>query len=231
MSDETKKKANDLLDQRIASGREYRRTQRIEVREAQREDDEQEMIVRGYATVFNEDYLLYDWGDYKVYEQIDAGAFDDCDMSDVIMQYDHRGRVFARNTNNTLGLSIDSTGLAIEANLGGTEIGRQLYEEIAGGYTNKMSFGFTVAEDERTVVEDHEADVITVYRKITKISKLYDVSAVSLPANDATEISARSYCDGVIAELEAERLRAEELILTRRRAEVRARALLGGNKW
>ena len=230
MSDETKKKANDLLDQRIASGREYRRTQLIEIREAQREDEEQEMIVRGYATVFNEDYLLYDWGDYKVYEQIDAHTFDDCDMSDVIMQYDHCGRVFARNTNNTLDLNIDSTGLAIEANLGGTEIGRQLYEEIAGGYTNKMSFGFTVAEDERTVVEDHEANVITVYRKITKISKLYDVSAVSLPANDATEISARSYCDGVIAELKAERLRAEELVLNRKRAEVRARALLGGSK-
>jgi len=230
MNSEVEKKANEMLDQRIASGREYRRTQLIEVREAQNEDEGQSMIVRGYATVFNEDYLLYDWGDYKVYEQIDARAFDDCDMSDVIMQYDHHGRVFARNTNDTLDLSIDSRGLAIEANLGGTEIGRQLYEEIAGGYTNKMSFGFTVAEDERTVANDYESNVTTVYRKITKISKLYDVSAVSLPANDATEISARSYCDGVIAELEAERLRAEELVLNRKRAEVRARALLGGNK-
>lgn len=230
MSNEVEKKANEMIDQRIANGREYRRTQLIEVRKAQPEDDEQEMIVRGYATVFNEEYLIYDWGDYKVYEQIDARAFDECDMSDVIMQYDHRGRVFARNTNNTLELDADDTGLAIEANLGGTEIGRQLYEEIAGGYTNKMSFGFMVAEDERTVVEDHETGIVTVHRKITRISKLYDVSAVSLPANDATEISARSYCDGVIAELEAERLRAEELVLSRKRAEVRARALLGGNK-
>lgn len=230
MSKEVEKKANEMIDQRIASGREYRRTQLIEAREAQREGDEQEKVVRGYATVFNEDYLLYDWGDYKVYEQIDARAFDECDMSDVIMQYDHVGRVFARNTNNTLELDVDDTGLAIEANLGGTEIGRQLYEEIAGGYTNKMSFGFMVAEDERTVVEDHETNTVSVYRKITRISKLYDVSAVSLPANDATEISARSYCDGVIAELEAERLRAKELVLNRKRAEVRARALLGGNK-
>ena len=93
-----------------------------------------------------------------------------------------------------------------------------------------MSFGFKVSEDKREVVEDHEKNITTVYRTITKISKLFDVSAVSLPANDATEISARSYCDGVIAELEAERLRVEELKLNRKRAELKARALTGGKK-
>lgn len=219
----------EMLDRKIADGREYRRTQDFEVREAG-EGEEPEKIVRGYATVFDEDYLLYDWGDYKVYERIDSHAFDDCDMSDVIMQYDHEGRVFARNTNDTLNVDPDDRGLAIEANLGGTEIGRQLYEEIAGGYTTKMSFGFKVSEDKREVVENHENNITTVYRTITKISKLFDVSAVSLPANDATEISARSYCDGVIAELEAERQRVEELKLNRKRAELRARALIGGKK-
>ena len=223
------KNALEMLDRKIADGREYRRTQDFEVREA-KEGEEPEKIVRGYATVFGEDYLLYDWGDYKVYERIDSHAFDNCDMSDVIMQYDHKGRVFARNTNDTLKVNPDSKGLAIEANLGGTEIGRQLYEEIAGGYTTKMSFGFKVSEDKREVVEDHEKNITTVYRTITKISKLFDVSAVSLPANDATEISARSYCDGVIAELEAERLRVEELKLNRKRAELKARALTGGKK-
>lgn len=221
------KNALEMLDRKIADGREYRRTRDFEVRESE-EGEEPEKIVRGYATVFDEDYLLYNWGDYKVYERIDSHAFDDCDMSDVIMQYDHAGRVFARNTNNTLNVGPDERGLAIEANLGGTEIGRQLYEEIAGGYTTKMSFGFRVSEDKREVVEDHENNITTVYRTITKISKLFDVSAVSLPANDATEISARSYCDGVIAELKAERLRAEELKLNRKRAELRARALIGG---
>ena len=221
------KEALDLLDKRISEGREYRRTQNIEVREAQ-EGEEPKKTVRGCATVFDEDYLLYDWGDYKVWERIDPHAFDECDMSDVIMQYDHRGRVFARNTNDTLQLTVDERGLAIEANLGGTEIGRQLYEEIAGGYTTKMSFGFRVSEEKREVIEDYDNNVVNVSRTITKMSKLYDVSPVSLPANDATEISARSYCDGVIAELEAERLRAKELKLNRKRAEIRARALNGG---
>lgn len=225
MSKEVNRKADELLNQRIGDGREYRRTQPIEVR-AQEEGNEAK-VVRGYATTFNEPYLLYDWGDYKVYEQIDAKAFDDCDMSDVIMQYDHAGRVFARNTNKTLTLNIDDRGLAIEADLGGTTLGGQVYEEIQGGYTNKMSFGFRVAEDERTYTEDYDNNVTTVMRTITKISKLYDVSAVSLPANDATEISARNFCDGVIAEIKAERQRAEELTLTKLRLATRARALRG----
>jgi HK97 family phage prohead protease len=116
------------------------------------------------------------------------------------MQYDHEGRVFARTSNNTLAVAADEVGLAIEAELSGTEIGRQLYEEIEGGYTTKMSMGFRVAEDKREVIEDRDNGTVTVIRTITKISKLYDVSAVSLPANDATSISARSFGEGVIAE-------------------------------
>ena len=158
-----------------------------------------EEIVEGYATTFNQEYTLWDDGEYRVNESIDAHAFDETDMSDVIMQYDHVGRVFARVKNDTLQLSTDDHGLKIRAYLGGTDIGKQLYQEIKGGYTDKMSFGFTVAKDERTEDRDHEANKTTIHRKITAIKKLYDVSAVSLPANDATEISARSYGEGVIA--------------------------------
>lgn len=145
-------------------------------------------------------------------EQVDARAFDETDMSDVIMQYDHEGRVFARTSNNTLSIKPDSRGLFIEANLGGTELGRQLYEEIRGGYTNKMSFGFRVSEDKREVTEDRENGKTTVLRTITKISKLYDVSAVSIPANDATSISARNYGEGVIAEIKQELLDLEKRV-------------------
>ena len=76
-------------------------------------------VVTGYATTFNQHYLLRDFGDYRVEEQIDSRAFDECDMSDVIMQYDHTGRVFARNKNGTLGLEADDEGLKITADLGG----------------------------------------------------------------------------------------------------------------
>lgn len=186
----------------IKSDREYRRidVSCLEVREEQ----DGKKIVEGYATTFGNEYKL--WGDafYEVRESIDAHAFDDTDMADVIMQYDHEGRVFARKSNGTLEVQPDEKGLHIRADLGGTELGRQLYEEIRGGYTNKMSFGFTVSKQERTE-EQVEAKTI-VHRKITGIKKLYDVSAVSLPANDATEISARNFSEGVIAEIEKELL-------------------------
>ena len=151
--------------------------------------------------------VAMDDGTYRVFEQVDPHAFDECDMSDVIMQYDHEGRVFARTKNGTLRLAPDENGLQVTAELGGTEIGRQLYAEIKGGYTDKMSFGFVVGEDKREVTRDHENHITTVMRTITKIKKLYDVSAVSLPANDATSISARKFTDGVIGEIKAERLK------------------------
>lgn len=201
-------KLNELLESRIDNGREYRRTAAIEVRA---EGENEGQIVEGYAATFNQPYVLWDWGDYIVREQIDPHAFDECDMADTIMQYDHQGRVFARISNKTLEVSTDHHGLKMRADLSGTELGRQLYEEIKGGYTTKMSFGFTVGEDVRVVTENHETGVTEVLRTITKISKLYDVSAVSLPANDATEISARNIGDGVIAEVKAERLRAEKI--------------------
>ena len=190
----------------ILDRREYRRieTEALETRTA----EDGAMIVEGYATTYNQPYTLFREKDMIVREQVDPCAFDGTDMTDVIMQYDHEGRVFARVKNGTLELMSDEHGLKIRANLGGTEIGRQLFEEIQGGYTNKMSFGFTVADQKRTRSKDAEGNTV-VLRTITKIGKLFDVSAVSLPANDATEISARSIGDGLIAEARKE-IQAEE---------------------
>lgn len=196
-----------LLEEKMKNGREYRR---IEIEQIEtRAEENGEMIVEGYATKFGTKYLLYDWGDYRVFEQIDAAAFNDCDMDDVILQYDHEGRVYARTSNKTLEVEPDAIGLRVRAKLSGTEGGRQLYEEIKGGYITKMSFGFVVSKDEQTVEEDRETNITTVTRTITGIKKLYDVSAVSIPANDATEISARAFGEGVISEAMQERQRAE----------------------
>ena len=188
---------NKNIEDKIREGRVYRQ---MEVRAL---DGEQEnYIVEGYATTFNQPYTLYSEPGYIFQEQVDRKAFDDTDMSDVIMQYDHEGRVFARLSNKTLQLNADDHGLKVRADLSGTEIGRQLYEEIRGGYTTKMSFGFTVNSDE--LAKEETESLMTITRTITGIKKLYDVSAVSLPANDATEISARNYGEGVIAEVKEE---------------------------
>lgn len=201
--------------QKLDEGRQYRN---IDVSSFERRaEGDGEKTVTGYATTFNQPYELYrdafDGMVYIVREQVDPEAFKDTDMSDVIMQYDHEGRVFARTSNKTLELDPDEHGLHIRANLGGTELGRQLFEEIEGGYTNKMSFGFRVGKDkrERTEEQDSETGVttITILRTILEISKLYDVSAVSLPANDATSISARNFGEGVIEEVKKEILDRE----------------------
>lgn len=190
------------IQMKLDEGRQYRRfdVSGFELRA----EEGGEKVVTGYATTFNQPYELWSRDGYTVIEQIDANAFEGCDMSDVIMQYDHVGRVFARTSNETLRVTPDEKGLLTIANLGGTELGRQLYEEIQGGYTTKMSFGFVVAEDKREITENVEEGTVTVVRTITKISKLYDVSAVSLPANDATSISARNFGEGVIEEIRQE---------------------------
>ena len=211
----------------VKSDREYR-DMTMEVRTAETDEapDERKMVT-GYASTFNEPYTLYEDEGWRFNEVVDARAFDNTDMSDVIMQYDHEGRVFARMSNNTLTVTPDEKGLLIEADLGGTELGRQLFEEIRGGYTNKMSFGFTVDGEEIRDTKAPDGKALTV-RTITSVRKLYDVSAVSLPANDATSISVRTLTDGEIERIQAERLEAEALELRRRK--LLARAKLNGGQ-
>jgi HK97 family phage prohead protease len=147
---------------------------------------ESDFYVEGYATTFNDPYTL--WAEYK--EQVDRHALDGADVADVIFQYDHQGRVLARNRNATLVMRADEHGIKVAADLSKGESARQLYEEIVNGLVDRMSWAFTVAEE----AYDYESDT----RTILKVKKVYDVSAVSLPANDATEISARSWVEGVI---------------------------------
>lgn len=178
----------------VKNEREYRSAQPFAARD-------EEMIVEGYASTF-EPYVLWRDGDTEVREQIDRHAFDDADMSDVIMQYDHEGRVYARNSNGTLELGIDEHGLKVRADLSRTESARQLYEEIKSGLITQMSFAFTIEEDEYNKQER--------LRTVKRIRKLYDVSAVSIPCNPGTSIQARNYFNGVIEAERAERLAAEE---------------------
>lgn len=145
-----------------------------------------EYYVEGYATTFDKPYLLYEFEDgTKYYERVDAHALDGADMSDVIMQYDHEGRVFARQSNKTLILVPDHKGLLVAADLGKTDLARGLYQDIDAGMITKMSWAFTVLEE--------SYDRATHTRTILKIKKVYDVSAVSIPANGDTEISARNF--------------------------------------
>lgn len=146
--------------------------------------------VEGYAARYEPYVLYHDPDGQPVYERFERGCFDGCDMSDIIYQYDHAGRVFARTSNGSLIVDVDDVGLPIAADLGRTEAAREHYADIKAGMITKMSWRFRVGEyyydkETRTIVH-------------TKVAKIYDVSGVSIPANDNTEINARSWVDGVI---------------------------------
>lgn len=190
----------------IKDNREYRS---MELRSAE-QGEEKNYVVEGYATTFDSPYELYKDGKYIVMEQVDRNAFAEAYTDDVIFQYDHSGMVYARTRNETLKLDMDEHGLKVTADLGSTEASRGVWDAIDKGLIDRMSFAFTVTEDEYQENEQTNGDII-ILRTIKKIGRLYDVSAVSFPANEQTSISARSKFDGVIKELEAERLHALEI--------------------
>ena len=178
----------------IKSDREYRSLVAFQAQE------NEPYTVRGYASTFAP-YVLFNIDGVDYSERIEPTAFDQADMSDVIFQYNHEGRVYARQSNGTLELNTDDHGLAIKADLSSTAGSRDLFEDIRTGLITKMSFAFTVDSDH------YEAESHT--RVVDRIAKVYDVSAVSIPANPGTDISARSYFDGVIEAERAERLKRE----------------------
>lgn len=151
--------------------------------EVEGEGGQKELYVEGYACRFNSPTVLFEYGGHEYREQISSHAFDEAKMDDVIFNYNHQGKVMARTRNKTLELKVDDEGLFIRARLDGTEEGRRLYDEIAGGYIDRMSFAFTVREE--------SFDQANFMWTIHKVKRLYDVSAVDIPAYDDTSIEAR----------------------------------------
>jgi HK97 family phage prohead protease len=146
--------------------------------------------IEGYAARY-EPYILFNDGEYDYYEQFDRSCFANCDMTDVIFLYDHAGKVLARLSNDTLIVEPRDEGLFFAADLGKTEAARTLYDEICAGMVTKMSWRF--------VIGDYDFNPKTRTFTHHTVKKIYDVSAVSIPANNDTEINARSWADGVIS--------------------------------
>ena len=157
--------------------------------------------VEGYAARF-EPYVLYDFEDGPIYEKFEPDCFRNCDMSDIIFQMNHQGTVMARMSNGSLIVEPDERGLFVAADLGRTEAARRLYEEISTGMITKMSWGFFLGDCE------YDTDTRTIVHHTVK--KIFDVSAVSIPANQNTEINARSWADGVIGEATRREVELEE---------------------
>lgn len=186
--------------------REYRSVPLFEARKAG-EGEEPSFFVEGYAATFDKFLLYEDYDGYKTYEQIDRHAFDETDFSDCCFLKDHEGTVFARTKNGTIELTIDEHGLFTRTDLSKTDSAKAMYQEIDAGMYDQMSYSFIVSDSDWDY--DYENKIIT--RTIKKIPKVYDVSAVWIPANPNTDISVatRSAFDGFIEAREAERLQEE----------------------
>jgi HK97 family phage prohead protease len=145
------------------------------------DNNEEQMVIEGYAAVFE---TQTDLGWCK--EIISRDAFNNCNMSDCVLKYNHNDNclILARTRNKSLELTVDSKGLKIRANLIDTTQNRDIYKMIKAGLLDKMSFAFSVKKQEW----DYDNDV----RRITEISQLFDVSVVDVPAYDNTEIYARN---------------------------------------
>ncbi|QUY65736.1 HK97 family phage prohead protease [Helcococcus kunzii] len=188
------------MPQKKLENRQFRLMQPLQVRQAE-ENAESDFLVTGYAMKYDP-YLFYENEEGKVYEEFKREAFKNADMSDIIMLYDHQGRVFARTSNGTLKVGFDDIGMWIKADLSSNQASRDLYEDIKKGLVTKMSWSFRFGEyhfdkSTRTIVHD-------------SIKKVYDVSAVGIPANNDTNINARKFVDGVINEFETERFQEQE---------------------
>lgn len=176
-------------------------------------DDDTEKRVEGVAVVFNEPTLMYELDGVKYYEEIDKEAFKNAKIDDVVLNIDHTGKPAAKTRNGTLDIKVRDTDVFISADLSRNATGRELYEDIQNGFYERMSFAFTVAEQ--------AYDKETRTRRITKIDRLYDVSAVTVPAYDQTSIYARSFF-----EAEAEKEVAEANLIELKKEKLKLRMKL-----
>lgn len=176
----------------------------LEVRNDTNESNK--MIVEGYAVVFDTPAT------HGFTEIIDKNAFNECNMKDVCLKYNHDSNHFilARTRNGSLRLNIDDKGLFIHAELIDTVSNRDVYKMIQARLLDKMSFAFTV--------EEEKWDLATDTRTILKIDCLYDVSVVDTPFYDTTSIYARALNSLESEKKKLDNLKEQNKVLRKRKA-------------
>ena len=165
-----------------------RRAYSFEVRAERRED---ESIISGRPIVYEAETDIA--GLFK--EIISRGALDGADLTDVRFLVNHNtsmiplARSRRNNGNSTMQLSVDYEGMSIETKLDteNNADARSLYSAVERGDITGMSFMFSIEDEEW---ENIDSDYPT--RRIKKIGSVVEVSAVTWPAYEQTEIYSRS---------------------------------------
>lgn len=175
--------------------------------------DDESNTVEGMAVVFEQET---DMGWFI--EKIDRHAFDNTDMSDVVLNLNHNNDVLLAGTRNgSLQLRVDDNGVFQRSNIIDTTQGRDVMKLIRSGLLSKQSFAFTIADGG----EKWETREGKEYRTITNIDHLYDVSIVTFPAYSQTTLWSRG------ADELADRHKA--LMAKRKEQDERMEKLLNGN--
>jgi HK97 family phage prohead protease len=162
----------------------------VEIRDAQFSEENDAKILEGYAVVFDSPTVLYEYDGVEYKEIIAKDAFDNADLKDVVLKYNHGDAkgILARTRNGSLQITIDEHGLKFRASLLNTPSSNEVYECVKNGLLDKCSFAFRCEEDA------YNQDTHT--RTILKIKRVYDLSVVDIPAYDDTNVEARNYFDG-----------------------------------
>ncbi len=144
-------------------------------------DNEDKMILEGYAVMFDSPATHCGYT-----EIVDKKAFNNCNMQDVSLKYNHEDNflILARTRNESLKLIVDDIGLKFRAELIDTSSNKDVYKMVLARLIDKCSFAFTVDKEEY----DYETDT----RRILSIDKLFDVSVVDVPFYESTNVVARS---------------------------------------
>lgn len=184
---------------------------------------EDKMVLEGYAIVFNQETLIgTEARGFR--EVIEPAALTNTKMKDVPLKYNHQDNflVIARTKNKSLELLVDEHGLKVRANLLDTESNKDIYKMVKNGLLDKMSFAFTVSE------EDWDTNGDIPLRKIKAIDRLYDVSIVDIPAYEGTSIYSRSLnlVESRLKAMELEKARIETDLIKQR---TKLKLKIGGN--
>lgn len=147
------------------------------------ESASERMILEGYASVYDDIYKIGSW----YIEEVKAGAFDDADLSNVVLNLNHDDSILlGRTKNGSLTLTVDAKGLKFRAELPETQQAKDVYELVSSGLIDQCSFRFSIEEGKTEVKNGDDVFIIT------KVRKVYDVSVVTFPAYESTSVEARN---------------------------------------
>lgn len=191
----------------------------FELRAKQGQPDEDEFVhIEGKAVAFDSETVLFKFDGIEYKEIIERGAFDEADISDVVVKYNHSDHFLAvaRTRNHTLELDVREDGVYVAIKIRkDNPNGMQFYKNVEEGLIDRMSFSFIIREESFDEKEHRWT--------VRKIEKVYDVAAVDFPAYDDTEIYAKRFGDAeaLRAEAEARLAQAKEDEVIRLRARVK----------